>query len=147
METNVLEAEEVLAAGEGAGEGEAPAGGLVVPLHAGGGDAGDTALPDAEPVGAGAVPGLDVVVGGTTQPGREGTGMVGGAVGDEANVGTGGDVDDVGGLAVVVCAQVAADVVAQDVLDGAAGVDVVVLADTGPLRLRSAVDGELGEAV
>lgn len=73
--------------------------------------------------------------------------MVRRAVSNESHVGASRDGNDIGRRAVVVRAEVATDVIAVDVGDGATRVDVVVFADVLPFWLSGAVDCELGEAV
>lgn len=68
-------------------------------------------------------------------------------VGDEADCGAGGDAEHVGGGAAGLPTDVAPDGGGGDVGYGAAGVDVVVLADVLPFGVGGAADDELGEAV
>lgn len=86
MQPNMLNAEQVLARGCSGGERERPAGGLIIPHHAGGGEAGGALLPDFEPHVAVTLERLDVAVGGFGEVGCEGARVRDDLVGLETNL-------------------------------------------------------------
>ena len=82
----MFHAQQVLARGRSGGERERPAGGFIIPYHAGGGDAGGALFPDFEPHVAVTFEGLDVAVGSFGEVGGEGAGVRDGLVGVETNL-------------------------------------------------------------